>query len=88
MIVSWSLSTTSIGTWLSLSDGLTLADRSTCDPGEPRPPKAAQLSPAVLAGLQPDQREAIVTHYYEHHDTSEVAKRMGRSPGAVRELMR
>jgi RNA polymerase sigma factor (sigma-70 family) len=41
-----------------------------------------------MASLQPDQREALAAHYFEHLDTAEVAERMGRSPGAVRELMR
>jgi RNA polymerase sigma-70 factor (ECF subfamily) len=50
--------------------------------------EARQAIQICLAGLQPDQREAVSTHYFEHLETTEVAQRMGRSPGAVRELMR
>jgi RNA polymerase sigma-70 factor (ECF subfamily) len=64
-----------------------------CEDENP-PDRPARLDEArhaiqvCLAGLQPDQREAVTTHYFEHLDTTEVAARMGRSPGAVRELMR
>jgi RNA polymerase sigma-70 factor (ECF subfamily) len=50
--------------------------------------EARQAIQVCMASLQPDQREALVAHYFEHLKTAEVAERMGRSPGAVRELMR
>jgi len=50
--------------------------------------EARQAIQVCLAGLQPDQREAVTAHYFEHRDTSEIAERLGRSPGAVRELIR
>jgi RNA polymerase sigma-70 factor (ECF subfamily) len=58
-------------------------------PDRPARLEEARLAIQVcLAGLQPDQREAVTTHYFENLDTTEVAERMGRTPGAVRELMR
>ena len=30
----------------------------------------------------------MVAHYFNHLDTGEIAARMNRSPGAVRELLR
>ena len=42
--------------------------------------EARQAIQVCLAGLQPDQREAVTTHYFGHLDTAEVAERMGRSP--------
>jgi RNA polymerase sigma-70 factor, ECF subfamily len=64
-----------------------------CDDENPpdRPARLEEARQAIqvcLAGLQPDQREAVTTHYFEHLETTEVAERMGRSPGAIRELMR
>lgn len=50
--------------------------------------EAREALQVCLAALQPDQREAVVAHYFEHRDTSEVAERMERTPGAVRELIR
>jgi RNA polymerase sigma-70 factor (ECF subfamily) len=50
--------------------------------------EARQAIQVCLAGLQPDQREAVRQHYFEHLDTNEVAQNMGRSTGAIRELMR
>jgi RNA polymerase sigma-70 factor (ECF subfamily) len=50
--------------------------------------EARQAIQVCLASLQPDQRDALTAHYFEHLNTTEVAERMGRSPGAVRELMR
>ncbi len=50
--------------------------------------EARQAIQVCLAGLQPDQRDAVTAHYFEHCDTAEIAERLGRSPGAVRELMR
>jgi RNA polymerase sigma-70 factor, ECF subfamily len=41
-----------------------------------------------LARLQCDQRDAVIAFYFEHRDTQEIAERMDRSPGAVRELLR
>jgi RNA polymerase sigma-70 factor (subfamily 1) len=41
-----------------------------------------------LSELNPAQREAVVAHYFEHLDVKEIAIRMGRTPGAVRELLR
>jgi RNA polymerase sigma-70 factor (ECF subfamily) len=58
-------------------------------PDRPARHEEARLAVQVcLAGLQVEQREAVVAHYFEHCDTSEIAERLGRSPGAVRELMR
>ena len=50
--------------------------------------EARQAIQVCLAGLLPDQREAVTAHYFGHLDTADVAERMGRSPGAVRELLR
>jgi RNA polymerase sigma-70 factor (ECF subfamily) len=50
--------------------------------------EARQAIQVCIAGLPPDQREAITACYFEHLETSEVAQRMGRTSGAVRELMR
>ena len=41
-----------------------------------------------LSELPPAQREAVVAHYFEQLDTNEIAARMDRTPGAVRELLR
>jgi RNA polymerase sigma-70 factor (ECF subfamily) len=41
-----------------------------------------------LARLPEDQREAVIAFYFEQRDTKEIAQRMDRSPGAVRELLR
>jgi RNA polymerase sigma-70 factor (ECF subfamily) len=64
-----------------------------CEDDNPpdRPARLEEARHAIqvcLAGLQPDQREAVTAHYFGHLDTTEMAERMGRSPGAVRELMR
>jgi RNA polymerase sigma-70 factor, ECF subfamily len=40
----------------------------------------------ALAQLGEDQREVIVLHHLEGHDWDEVARRMGRTVGAVRML--
>lgn len=56
-----------------------------------RPVRAAEAREAVqvcLARLADDQREAVIAYYFEHRDTEEIATRMNRSPGAVRELLR
>jgi RNA polymerase sigma-70 factor (ECF subfamily) len=56
-----------------------------------RPARRAEARDAVqvcLARLPEDQREAVIAFYFEHQDTQEIAERMGRSPGAVRELLR
>jgi RNA polymerase sigma-70 factor (ECF subfamily) len=41
-----------------------------------------------LSELPPAQREAVVAHYFQHLSTAEIAARMQRTPGAVRELLR
>jgi RNA polymerase sigma-70 factor (ECF subfamily) len=41
-----------------------------------------------LARLQDEQREAVIAFYFEQRDTQQIARRMNRSPGAVRELLR
>jgi RNA polymerase sigma-70 factor (ECF subfamily) len=41
-----------------------------------------------LARLQNDQREAVIAFYFEQLSTDEIAERMNRSAGAVRELLR
>jgi RNA polymerase sigma-70 factor (ECF subfamily) len=41
-----------------------------------------------LARLQDEQRGAVIAFYFEQRDTQEIARRMNRSPGAVRELLR
>jgi RNA polymerase sigma-70 factor (ECF subfamily) len=41
-----------------------------------------------LARLPEDQRTAVVALYFQHQDTRDIAHHMGRSPGAVRELLR
>jgi RNA polymerase sigma factor (sigma-70 family) len=41
-----------------------------------------------IAELKPEQREAVVAHYFEQLDTTTIAARMGKSSGAVRELLR
>jgi RNA polymerase sigma-70 factor (ECF subfamily) len=50
--------------------------------------EAREAIQVCLARLPSDQREAIVSFYFEQQDTQEIAKCMGRSPGAVRELLR
>jgi RNA polymerase sigma-70 factor (ECF subfamily) len=64
-----------------------LADSNPPD----RPVRAQEARAAVqvsLAQLAEDQREAVMAHYFEHKNTQEIAERMERSPGAVRELLR
>jgi RNA polymerase sigma-70 factor (ECF subfamily) len=41
-----------------------------------------------LSELPAAQREAVVAHYFQHLSTAEIAARMQRTPGAVRELLR
>ena len=41
-----------------------------------------------LARLAEDQREVVIAFYFEHQETQEIAKKLGRTPGAVRELLR
>jgi RNA polymerase sigma-70 factor, ECF subfamily len=56
-----------------------------------RPVRVEEAREAVqvcLARLADEQREAVVAHYFEHKDTQEIAERMARTPGAVRELLR
>ncbi|REK08467.1 MAG: RNA polymerase sigma factor [Planctomycetota bacterium] len=50
--------------------------------------EARQAIQVCIAGLKPEQRDAVTAHYFEHLDTSEIAERLGRSSGAVRELLR
>lgn len=50
--------------------------------------EARQALQVCIAELKPEQREAVVAHYFEHLDTTEVGERMGRTSGAVRELLR
>jgi RNA polymerase sigma factor (sigma-70 family) len=47
--------------------------------------EAIQVS---LARLPEDQRDAVVSFYFGQQDAQEIARRLGRSPGAVRELLR
>jgi RNA polymerase sigma-70 factor (ECF subfamily) len=56
-----------------------------------RPVRRQEAREAVqvcLARLPDDQRQAIIAFYFEQQDTREVARRMDRSPGALRELLR
>jgi RNA polymerase sigma-70 factor (ECF subfamily) len=56
-----------------------------------RPVRRQEAREAVqvcLARLPDDQRQAMIAFYFEQQDTHEVARRMDRSPGAVRELLR
>jgi RNA polymerase sigma-70 factor, ECF subfamily len=56
-----------------------------------RPARRREEREAVqvcLARLQREQREAAIAFYFEHRTTQEIAERMNRSPGAVRELLR
>jgi RNA polymerase sigma-70 factor (ECF subfamily) len=41
-----------------------------------------------LSELPAAQREAVIAHYFQHLNTNEIAARMQRTPGAVRELLR
>lgn len=41
----------------------------------------------LLAGLNPDQREALMLHYMERLSVAETAVVMGRTPGAIISLM-
>jgi RNA polymerase sigma-70 factor (ECF subfamily) len=50
--------------------------------------EAREAVQVCLAQLEDDQREAVVAFYFQHQDTQEIATRMNRSPGAVRELLR
>jgi RNA polymerase sigma-70 factor (ECF subfamily) len=50
--------------------------------------EAREAVQVCLARLPLDQRDAIIAFYFEHRDTQEIAQRMDRSPGAVRELLR
>jgi RNA polymerase sigma-70 factor (ECF subfamily) len=50
--------------------------------------EAHEALQVCLARLEDCQREAVVAHYFEAQDVQQVAKRMNRSPGAVRELLR
>jgi RNA polymerase sigma-70 factor (ECF subfamily) len=56
-----------------------------------RPVRRRETREAVqvcLARLPGDQREAVLAFYFDQQDTQQIAERMGRSPGAVRELLR
>jgi RNA polymerase sigma-70 factor (ECF subfamily) len=56
-----------------------------------RPARRAEAREAVqvsMARLPEDQRQAVIAFYFEHQDTQQISDRMGRSPGAVRELLR
>ena len=56
-----------------------------------RPARRREAREAVqvcLARLRDDQREAVIAYYFEQRNTQEIAQRMNRSPGAVRELLR
>jgi RNA polymerase sigma-70 factor (ECF subfamily) len=50
--------------------------------------EALEAVQVCMARLPDDQREAVVAYYFEHRDTAEIAAAMGRSRGAVRELLR
>jgi RNA polymerase sigma factor (sigma-70 family) len=50
--------------------------------------EAREAVQVCLAQLENDQREAVVAFYFQHQDTQEIATRMNRSAGAVRELLR
>ncbi len=50
--------------------------------------EAREAVQVCLARLDEDQRQAIVAFYFEHQETDQIANRMNRSPGAVRELLR
>jgi RNA polymerase sigma-70 factor (ECF subfamily) len=56
-----------------------------------RPARRREAREAVqvcLARLPADQRAAVVAYYFEHRDARDIAVRLDRSPGAVRELLR
>jgi RNA polymerase sigma-70 factor (ECF subfamily) len=56
-----------------------------------RPLRQEEVRQAIqvcLAQLNADQRDAVLALYFEHLDVAEIANRMGRSPGAIRELLR
>jgi RNA polymerase sigma-70 factor (ECF subfamily) len=50
--------------------------------------EARQALQVCLSQLPRDQCEVVVAHYFEHLDTTEIAARINRTPGAVRELLR
>ena len=56
-----------------------------------RPARRREEREAVqicLARLENDQREAVIAFYFEQQSTQDIAQRMNRSQGAVRELLR
>lgn len=65
-----------------------LNDDSVRPDGPARRDEARQALQVCIADLKPDQREVVMAHYFEQLDTSAIADRMGKSSGAVRELLR
>lgn len=63
--------------------------RDSNPPDRPvRQREAREAIQVCLARLPEDQRNAVIAFYFHHQDAQEIAHRMGRSPGAVRELLR
>ena len=50
--------------------------------------EAREAIQVCLARLEEDQRTVVIAYYFEHRETEEIAKKLGRTPGAVRELLR
>jgi RNA polymerase sigma-70 factor, ECF subfamily len=49
--------------------------------------EARRFFGALVAGLNPDQREAVMLHYMERLSVAEIAVVMERSPGSVYQLL-
>jgi RNA polymerase sigma-70 factor (ECF subfamily) len=49
--------------------------------------EARRVFDALVAALNPDQREAVMLHYMERLSVAEIAVVMGRSPGSVYQLL-
>jgi RNA polymerase sigma-70 factor (ECF subfamily) len=49
--------------------------------------EARNVFAALVAGLSPDQREALMLHYMERLSVAEIAVVMGRSAGSVYQLL-
>jgi RNA polymerase sigma-70 factor (ECF subfamily) len=49
--------------------------------------EARRVFDALVAGLNPDQREALMLHYMERLSVAEISVVMARSPGSVYQLL-
>ena len=74
------VSSQQLGAWLA-------ADQSSPSEQAQRHERAARLAEA-LAELPPDNREALVLHYFEDRSLADIATHLGRTPAAVAGLLK